>query len=281
MNVLFICTGNTCRSPMAEAYLKSKELPDVTVFSRGLSVADRTPAKNAVAVMQEIGIDHSAHIASPLTAEDLARADLVYCLSASHANALWGLTDDPQKIRLLGNGIADPYGGDESIYRACRDEIISAIDDLIVNGTFESLTVRPADESDLSGIAALENECFSEPWSENALCESMRAKTQFLVAVQDEQIIGYLGVSIIAGEGYITNVAVTEPARRRGVASKLLERLMALCRDEHAGFVSLEVRVSNLPAITLYRKYGFEVVGERRNFYCKPTENAIIMTKRF
>ena len=99
----------------------------------------------------------------------------------------------------------------------------------------------------------------------------------YVVAVEDETVLGFAGVHIIAGEGYITNIAVRESARRRGIGKILLERIIDICRDK-CTLVTLEVRKSNAPAISLYEKLGFETLGIRKNFYEKPTEDAVIMT---
>ena len=83
------------------------------------------------------------------------------------------------------------------------------------------------------------------------------------------------------GDGYITNVAVTKTARKSGVATCLLEALFEYAKTHKLNFISLEVRGSNNPAISLYNKLGFENVGTRKNFYTDPREDAIIMTKYF
>ncbi|MCQ2449619.1 MAG: ribosomal protein S18-alanine N-acetyltransferase [Clostridia bacterium] len=280
MNVLFICTGNTCRSPMAEGYLNAQHLSGVKAISRGLYVAEREPAENAVAAMQDIGIDISAHLATPVTAEELAQADRIICLAETHKTAL-GSVVGSDKITVLGGGIPDPFGGDQETYRICREAICKAIDELVANGAFTPFHILPDSERPISKIAALERECFAEPWSENAIAESYDAGTRFIVAAGPSGVIGYVGVSIIAGEAYITNVAVTKSARQTGVGSLLMAQMITVCRQNDAEFVSLEVRVSNQPAIALYEKFGFELAGERKNFYRFPTENALIMTKRF
>ena len=101
----------------------------------------------------------------------------------------------------------------------------------------------------ISRIALLEKECFSSPWSENALSEELNnINSHFLVAVSDE-VLGYIGVQEICGEAYITNIAVFDKHRKS--------------------------------AITLYESEGFEIAGIRKNFYTDPIENGVIYTKYF
>ena len=92
--------------------------------------------------------------------------------------------------------------------------------------------------------------------------------------------MGYAGLHVVLDEGYIDNIAVEEPARKHGVASALLD---VFCRFGAANlaFLTLEVRASNAPAIALYKKYGFQEVGLRPNFYSAPREDALIMTREF
>lgn len=135
---------------------------------------------------------------------------------------------------------------------------------------------------DVPAVAALERECFSLPWSERSLFESLaEASSVFLKAVFCGELVGYIGANVICGEGYVTNVAVTKNQRRKGNAERLLLECERLCRERGAQFLSLEVRKSNLPAVSLYEKCGYSVCGERRNFYSEPREDALIMTKYF
>ncbi len=128
-------------------------------------------------------------------------------------------------------------------------------------------------------IARLESECFSSPWSEEGLkSELTNGFARFFVAFSGEEIAGYIGAHNVLGEVYITNVAVFKEFRRQGIAQRLIENLLETAKNENAEFVTLEVRKSNSPAISLYEKTGFEKVGERKDFYEKPREDAVLMT---
>ena len=130
-------------------------------------------------------------------------------------------------------------------------------------------------------VAEIEKACFSLPWSENAFYgELENPLATYVVAVEEKTILGFAGVHIISGEGYITNIAVRENARRQGIGEMMLEKLIDICRSK-CTFVTLEVRKSNAPAIALYEKLGFETMGIRKNFYEKPIEDAVIMTLTF
>lgn len=137
------------------------------------------------------------------------------------------------------------------------------------------------DASHICAVTAIEKVCFSTPWSRKSLEEQLlNPLSHFLVAV-DEEVKGYIGVQEIAGEGYITNIAVLPGYRRKGIAQALLSKAMTAARERECSFITLEVRVSNTAAIALYTKNGFNIVGERRDFYTKPVENAYIMTRYF
>ena len=142
--------------------------------------------------------------------------------------------------------------------------------------------IVPMDRSHLEQVAALERECFSHPWTEAMLEEELyNPQASFLVAEDGEGgVLGYAGLHVVLDEGYIDNIAVEGPARKHGVASALLD---VYCRFGAANlaFLTLEVRASNAPAIALYKKYGFQEVGLRPNFYSAPREDALIMTREF
>lgn len=143
------------------------------------------------------------------------------------------------------------------------------------------ITVLIATNSDADDFSILERECFSTPWTKDNILESMDNSTVFFKAVVNNKTVGYCGMQLTLSEGYITNVAVTSEYRGCGVASELLKSLFEYAKLKKLNLISLEVRVSNLPAISLYKKLGFLPLGERKNFYKSPRENALIMTKFF
>lgn len=138
--------------------------------------------------------------------------------------------------------------------------------------TAEDLALMPA-------IAALEAQCFSDPWSEHALSESLLTPSYtFVAALEDGVLMGYVGAYTVLDEMQITNVAVSPSARRQGIGHKLIDALTEEAKVSSLASVTLEVRASNLPARALYEKHGFAVVGTRKNFYTHPTEDGILMT---
>ena len=274
MNILFVCTGNTCRSPMAEGYLRAKNTQNINASSCGL-FADGSPvSQNSALAMDEIQIDISSHISKQITKADIENADRIICMSPSHKQTLEsiGVTN----AEVLGGGIFDPYGQDLESYRLCRDQIIKEIDKL-----FPNVTVSQIEHRHIKEIARLEKECFSTPWSEQTIEDAFKTGTRFFVAQKDNSVLGYVGISAILDEGYITNVAVFPEARQQGVASALLNSLFEFAKENSLSFISLEVRESNNAAISLYQKFGFKTEGKRKNFYSAPQEDALIMTKRF
>lgn len=138
--------------------------------------------------------------------------------------------------------------------------------------------IRVANLDDVAEIYKIENECFSTPWSENSIAESIENENTILyIAELDGKTAGYMGVQIFSGEGYVTNVATLKEFRRRGVAKALIKEVM----KNKMEFLTLEVRQSNIPAISLYRSLGFVEVGKRPRFYREPTEDAVLMTRYF
>ncbi len=131
-------------------------------------------------------------------------------------------------------------------------------------------------------IALLEKECFSQPWSENALLQELENKgSHFLVAETDSDVAGYIGVQEICGEAYITNVAVFSEFRKNGIGKALIDAACKGAFQRYCEFITLEVRQSNQGAISLYEASDFEKVGIRKNFYSHPTEDAVLYTKYF
>ena len=281
MNIIFVCTGNTCRSPMAEGYLKSKNIPWLNVKSCGLFGDGSPVAENAVAVMKEIGVDIKTHISANICKEDILWANRIICLSPSHLNQLLSAGVSQKKLCLLGNGIEDPFGGDISVYKKCRDEIVSAIDKLFEEGVFAEFNISLIKDYQIPAIAKLESICFSEPWSAHAVQDAIKAGHAFLVAENENHVLGYISFKSVLDEGYINNIAVFPSYRRQGIGRALINSAISLAKQKELAFLSLEVRKSNEAAINLYTESGFSVVGERKDFYRNPKENALIMTLSF
>lgn len=144
-----------------------------------------------------------------------------------------------------------------------------------------ALEIRMIKDSDMKELAEIEAESFSTPWSENSFRELLSIDyARYLVAVYDGEIAGSAGMRIVAGEGDIDKVVVKESLRGKGIATALISQLIELGKSEGVNEFTLEVRVSNAPAIHVYEKAGFVSEGIRPHFYEKPTEDANIMWLR-
>ena len=141
------------------------------------------------------------------------------------------------------------------------------------------MIIRRATADDVDRIAEMEKVCFpEEPWSRDMVAAEFSGlnPTRYFAAEEDGRIVAYAGVWVIPPEGYITNGAVLPECRRRGVASQVLQTMIDECLAEGVTDITLEVRVSNDPAIALYRSFGFEEAGVRRRYY-QDGEDALIM----
>ena len=133
----------------------------------------------------------------------------------------------------------------------------------------------------LEQIEAIEQQCFSCPWTLDQLRSQLSDDRHvFLAAVAESgTVLGYVGMMFVLDEGYISNVAVAPDFRRQGVADALISALMMRAEELGLAFVTLEVRAGNEPAKALYAKHGFVPVGRRKNYYDLPKEDAILMTR--
>lgn len=276
MKILFVCTGNTCRSPMAEGYLNSLKLKDVTAVSAGFGFSGDTVSQNSVLAMGEMGVDISAHRSRTVNPYLIDEADKIVCMGDGHKQTLISFGVDGDKIEVLG--IDDPFGGDISVYRDCAKQIVGAINQLL---GIKPIEVTVATQNDITDIAEIEKERFSDPWSENSIRSAMNNNTVFFLAKKNGKTAGYVGLSVVADEGYITNIATKKEAEKQGVATALLTKVCEYSVQKELAFFSLEVRKSNTPAIKLYKRFLMEQEGERKNFYVTPKEDALIFTRRF
>ena len=132
-------------------------------------------------------------------------------------------------------------------------------------------------ESDIPRVAELEKAIFSDPWSEKVYRETFALSgVEYVVATDDEMIIGAAGVRNIVGTGEITNVMVLPEYRNRGVGRKMMEELILRGRNLGATDLTLEVRAGNAAAQRLYESLGFKCEGVRPGFYRNPSEDAKI-----
>ncbi|MDR2654716.1 MAG: ribosomal protein S18-alanine N-acetyltransferase [Oscillospiraceae bacterium] len=139
--------------------------------------------------------------------------------------------------------------------------------------------IEPMRREHIPALAGLEKLCFSEPWSEKAIASQLSNKDAKVFVAQNGGLpLAYAGMYSALDEGYISNVCTHPLFRGKGIASALMAVLIDYSRAKGLDFLSLEVRVSNRDAISLYKKYGFLVIGRRKSFYAKPTEDAYIMT---
>ena len=139
------------------------------------------------------------------------------------------------------------------------------------------MTVVRMEKRHIPSLVALEQACFSEPWTAAGFEEELENPLAvFLVAERNGEAVGYMGFHDVVGEGFVTNVAVSPACRRQGVAAALLEAALAECAARGVERLCLEVRESNTPAIALYTRFGFALDGRRPRFYSAPTEDALL-----
>ena len=141
------------------------------------------------------------------------------------------------------------------------------------------MLIRKMTLADVDRVSELEAANFSMPWSKESFCEILNnSDAIYMVATQDDEVIGTCGIITAVGEGDICNVVVDERFRGNGIGYSLVKAVMeSAAKEKGVNAFTLEVRVSNLSAIGLYEKLGFKSVGVRPKFYQKPVEDAMIM----
>lgn len=161
---------------------------------------------------------------------------------------------------------------------ATKEEAVDAlIRDIEKMNTLE---IGRAGMEDLAKIGQMEAEIFPDAWSEKALTETWEQKTSVMImARKDGELVGYLIVYLVEGEGEIARIAVKQGLRRQGVAGHMLLELENICEEQGIGKLMLEVRESNLDAISFYKDKGFTEDGLRKAYYTDPKEDAVLMSR--
>lgn len=137
-------------------------------------------------------------------------------------------------------------------------------------------------EAHVAQVAELEKLCFSSPWSRNSVASELNNPLSlWLVAMDGDTVAGYIGSQSVMGEADMMNVAVHPAYRRHGIGKMLVEGLVKALIDREVYRLTLEVRASNEPAISLYDQLGFTQVGRRPNYYRDPREDALILRKEW
>jgi len=144
-------------------------------------------------------------------------------------------------------------------------------------------SIRRMKKSDLEEILSIEKKSFLSPWSRSAFETEIQADYSYpliLTSSDSTQILGYLCCWLILNECYILNLSIHVEYQRRGLASQLIEYLFEFCKQKGAHHFFLEVRESNQKAISLYKKFGFEIYGNRKCYYTDTGEDALLMQRR-
>ncbi len=145
--------------------------------------------------------------------------------------------------------------------------------------SLDHIKIVPMSEEHIAALAAIEQQCFSTPWSAQSLREELEIPSAvFRVALVDGTVAGYMGMQDAGDVAYVCNIAVSPDYRRQGVATALIEAQCENARLMMIRELSLEVRTSNREARALYEKIGFQYIGTRPHFYSHPSENAEIYT---
>lgn len=144
----------------------------------------------------------------------------------------------------------------------------------------ENLILRTCSVNNLTRLLRIENRCFDNPWTINMLVsEILNPDTHFLCLWKDDEMIGYISIWLVIDTANINNIAIDKPFQNKGYGSYLLTKSIEALKTEDIKEVTLEVRQSNEPAINLYKANGFDIIGTRKEYYRKPTEDAYIMSK--
>ena len=142
------------------------------------------------------------------------------------------------------------------------------------------MNIRPMTEEDVEAVFLLESVCFPDPWSRKSIRSTLREdRSCMLVAEENGVICGYLNSTYLFEELNLNRIAVSPDFRRRHDGASLLEALVDFCTARGLTRLMLEVREGNLPARRLYESFGFISLGERKNFYQNPVENALLLTR--
>ena len=286
--VLFVCEGNTCRSPMAAALFNRFENPGFLALSAGIDAdygdamcAGALEALTFAATLPNPQNPFTAHQSKPCRQEDLAKAERVVCMTPRIRDVLTAAFPDCADKLSVMEQIPDPAGGDAAHYLSCLGHMRRQVDGLYRSLCAERDGIFPMTEADLPWVLQLEGICFSPPWSKDSFLASMRSPTTHPLILQSgDRAVGYAVYTSIYETAELYNIAVTPDARSQGHGGTLLREVIRRCTQTGADTLFLEVRRSNESARALYEKHRFTYDSVLKNYYKNPTEDALTMHLR-
>jgi ribosomal-protein-alanine N-acetyltransferase len=142
------------------------------------------------------------------------------------------------------------------------------------------ITIKPMTKDDVETVVKIEEEAYGKHhWAKSSFYDEMsnNLAKYYVAKTLDGEIVGYAGTWHIIDEGHITTIAVRNDCLRNHIGEAIIHRVIEDCYKNNIKYLTLEVRVSNIPAIKLYEKYGFQSLGSRKGYYQDNNEDALIM----
>ncbi len=295
-SLLFLDDDDTALAPAAKALFSmyaAERCPEIPTESAGIFDSGKALQPDCRAAAEALGAEFCEHEPKILSDELFGSFDTVMCMTLAQLDELAErYPGNEEKLMCLDEtDILRPRlrgGWKKALARvnAAVNEISLELRLDVDESSSGETAIRPIEgkliEKYIPAIAAIEEKYFSLPWTEKQLRSYMqRENCYFFGAFRGEELVGYIGATLVVDEMEIFNVAVDESCRRCHIGDMLVESVQSLAFELKGSSglerITLEVRAGNAPAIALYEKHGFVEVGRRRNYYEKPREDAVLM----